>query len=82
VLLLNLRGAFPLRSSGLDETREFGLAAGSVAEEVPGFFVALVLVSFAVRGEDYGGLAEEFAGGEDVPNVVGDAVDGEVIDLG
>jgi len=81
VLLLTLRGSFPLQSSGLDETGEFGLAAGAVAEEVPGFFVALVLVSFAVRGQDHGGLAEEFTDGEDVPNVVGDDVDGEVVDL-
>lgn|SRR5258707_12787559 len=56
-------------------------AASAVAEEVPGFFVALVLVPFAVLGEDHSGLAEESADGEDVPNVVGDDVDGEVVDL-
>ena len=50
-------------------------------QQVPGFFVAGVFGVGAMRGEDNGRLCDEGFGGEDIPDIVLDKVDGEVIDL-
>jgi len=51
-------------------------------EEVPGLLVFLVFVALAVRCENDGALAFEYADGEEVPDIVGDDVDGEIVEIG
>ena len=48
---------------------------------MPGFFVLAVLALLQVRGEDDGGLPVGSEDGEDVPDVDGDDVGGEEIEL-
>jgi hypothetical protein len=50
-------------------------------QKIPGFFVTGVLVPVTMGSEDNGGLSDEFFGGEYVPDVFWNKVDGEVVDL-
>ena len=53
----------------------------SALQEVPGFLVFGVFGFFAVRGEDYVGLAVGGFDWKDVPSVGGDYVGGQEVDL-
>jgi hypothetical protein len=54
---------------------------GAGLEEIPGFAMALVLVVLFMRGECDRSLPNQLFRGEEIPDIVGDDVDGEVVDL-
>ncbi len=65
----------------VDRLRALGARLGARLEKMPGFAMDLVLVVFFVRGEGNRGLPDQLFGGEEIPDIVGHDVDGEVVDL-
>jgi len=55
---------------------------GAVVEQVPGFAVGFPLVLFVAGADSDGVFAGGYGGRDDVPDVFGNAVDGQVVEVG